>query len=116
MRSLLIASVALLSVSVPVAFAAEGNGDPFPGPSAAIVTHPGARPYVNKDQDPYQYRVTGVTTQLNGVKLSVDHTQDPFQYRVAGSRIGGSDRPTLASRSQSPTATNAKTEAASPHG
>jgi hypothetical protein len=116
MRSLLIASVALLGLSATAAYAGEGNGDPFPGPNAALTTRPSSHPYVNKDQDPYQFRVAGLTTQLVGVKLSIDHSQDPFQYRVAGVHVGGSDNSALASRDQAPTATNAKTEAATPHG
>jgi hypothetical protein len=116
MRSLLIASVALLGLSASAAYAGEGNGDPFPGPNAAVTTTPSAHPYATKDQDPYQFRVAGATTRLEGVKLSIDHSQDPFQYRVAGTRLGGPDNSALASRDQAPTATNAKTEAASPHG
>lgn len=116
MRSLLIASVAMLSLTATAAYAGEGNGNPFPGPDFTVSTRPSAHPYATKDQDPFQYRVAGATTQMTGVKLSVAHDQDPFQYRVAGTRIGGSDSPALASRDQAPTATNARTEAASPHG
>ncbi len=115
MRTLILASVAVLGLSA-TAYAGEGNGDPFPGPSFAVASTPGAHPYATRDQDPYQFRVPGATTRLQGVRLSVAHDQDPFQYRVAGTRIGGSDTPALATREQSPTATNAKTEAATPHG
>ncbi len=114
MRNLLIASVALIGLSATAAYAGEGNGNPFPGPDAAVTSRIGSHPYATKDQDPYQFRVAGTTSQVGSVKLSVDHSQDPFQYRVAGSQIGGSDNPSLASRDQSPTATNARTEAAAP--
>ncbi len=114
MRNLLIASVALIGLSATAAYAGEGNGDPFPSPNASVTSTVGAHPYANKDQDPYQFRVAGAVSQVDGYKLSVDHSQDPFQFRVAGSQIGGSDNPSLASRDQSPTATNARTEAAAP--
>lgn len=114
MRRLVIASVALIGLSAGMAYAGEGNGDPFPGPDAAVTSRIGRSPYVAKDQDPYQFRTAGVSTRVGSYKLSIAHDQDPYQFRVVGSVVG-SPTSAVAAGDQSPTATNVTTQAATPH-
>ena len=60
MRYILLSSAIALSLSTTAAFAAEGNGDPFP------------------------FRAPGVTTTVTGTKLLADQPDNPFGYKAPG--------------------------------
>ena len=81
MRSLLLATAALFGLA-HAAYAGEGNGEPFPGPDASVTTNVGTPVYAHKDQDPFQYRVTGPATSMGGYKPLANKSQDPYPFRV----------------------------------
>ena len=86
MRNIFLAGVAMLGF-VGAAYAGEGNGEPFPGPSAEVTTVTGQVKYGMNSQDPYQYRVAGAPTTVTNFKAVATKDTDPYQYRVAGQTI-----------------------------
>ena len=82
MRNFLIASIALIGMT-GAAFAGEGNGEPFPGPSAEVTTRTDNAVYVHQNQDPYQYRAASGATSVTAAMVG-HKDQDPYQLRMAG--------------------------------
>lgn len=85
MRNFIIVGMAFLGMA-GAASAGEGNGEPFPGPTAVVTTVTTNAVIAHRDQDPYQYRIGGTAT--NVTMAAVTHrNQDPYQFRMAGQMV-----------------------------
>ena len=87
MRAIFVASAALLALSATAAYAGEGNGDPFPGPNAAVTTKADPTGIASRDDAPFNYYNKGTPVDTSHVQLSYDHADDPYGYHVAGTAV-----------------------------
>jgi hypothetical protein len=110
MRILLIAGVALLGLSASAAYAGDGNGEPFPGPDAAVTTKVDPHGIVSGNDDPFHYYGSGTPVSTGGFKLNANNPDDPFPYKTAGTVIGR-PAPSVGPGSPAPTVTAGHTPA-----
>ena len=84
MRTLLLAAtVAAFGLSTAAFAEGEGNGEPFPGPDAAVTT-PVGNGIVARAQAPYHYAVPTTARRIDGSASYVTANQDPYQFRNPG--------------------------------
>jgi hypothetical protein len=110
MRNLLIAGVALLSLVTTAAYAGDGNGEPFPGPDAAVTTRVNPNGIASGNDDPFHYYGTSKPVSTSGFKLNANNPDDPFPYKAAGTVVSR-PAPTVGPSSPAPTVTAGHTPA-----
>ena len=93
MRNILLAAAAVLSLSA-TAYAGEGNGDPFPGPDAAVTSAVG-NGITARGQDPFHYAAPTEAARTDGYKY-VTKSQDPYQFHVTDRVLMGQAPNTVA--------------------
>jgi hypothetical protein len=104
MRSIVIAGVAMLALSTTAAFAGDGNGDPFPGPNAAVTSNTNPKGIASGNDDPFHYYGSGTPTATNGFKLNANNPDNPFPYSAPG-MVVAQPAPTVGPGSPAPTVT-----------
>ena len=99
MRTILFASAAVFFATTGLAFAGEGNGEPFPGPDFAVTTRTSDAHLAMKNQDPFSYAAGGTTMTLGGsYTQAASKNQDPFPFAAAPTVIGQPGPSALAQR------------------
>ncbi len=89
MRAILLASVTVLVASTGLAFAGEGNGEPFPGPDFAVTTRTENARLAMKGQDPFSFAAGSTAMRLGGsYKAAQAKNQDPFPFSATPGVIG----------------------------
>ncbi len=99
MRTILLASVTVLIASTGIAFAGEGNGEPFPGPDFAVTTRTDNATLAMKGQDPFSFAAGNTSMRLGGTyKQAQAKNQDPFPFSATPGVIGQQSPSAVAQR------------------
>lgn len=104
MRSIVFAGIALLALSTTSAFAGEGNGDPFPGPDAAVKSTTNSKRIASGNDDPFHYYGVGQPSPTSGFTFNANNPDNPFPYSAPG-MVVAQPAPTVGPGSPAPTVT-----------
>lgn len=88
MKTIALATAALLGLSA-AAFAGEANNEPFPIPSAGVITQTQGAHYTMGSDAPFNYFVAAKPTPLTGYVQARGGNQDPFPFKSAGRMVYG---------------------------
>ncbi len=83
----LLVAATLSAAIVGPAFAAEGNGEPFPGPDAVVREDVGTPNYTMGADAPFNYFYVPKPNSMAGYAPAAGSNQDPYPFKATGQMI-----------------------------